>query len=59
MTLPETAPLHVVLVQQRPARYYRRQGYSHRLVPLAQADRMSQDHAYDTARRVCGQVVAA
>lgn len=39
--------------------FYQRRGYSHRRVVAAQADRMSLEHAWDTARRVCGVVLAA
>lgn len=39
--------------------FYQRRGYSHRRVVAAQADRMSLDHATDTAARVMGTVVAA
>lgn len=54
-----TAPRYVVLIQRRPGRYYQRRGYSHRLVPLAQADRLSLEQAIDIAHRVMGEALAA
>ena len=54
-----TTPRYVVLIQRRPARYYQRNGNTHRQVPRAQADRLSLEQAIAIAHRVTSEALAA